>query len=1348
MMANMTLLDTSELDTPATLREDKTPLIDDLSSGAKYAIAFGGQGGEWLSALSGIVRDFALERACLELVTRSNEHLARLRSDIAHIPHDFDVLSWVDSLAVGESAENLDGPALPSKEQLTMPVHSVPGIVLTQLLGLAALERQGLDVRRHRPVAILGHSQGTIACQAVQGVDPVELLTIARLIGLAAQQLGARKNLLGRTMISVSGVDPDRVAEIVAPSGAHLRLRNGRRSCVLSGRTHEIEHAIDLLTAVSEREKGQRQRKEVGGAAFGPVIEDVDASLAFHHPDLAKGSELVAEWAEKLGYNGSHAAELTRSAIVDSVDWVHTVNEAMDAGAEWVLDLGPSDLATRLSIAETRPRGVGLVATTTRKGHRALTTVGARPRRTTAWANFAPRAIFLPDGSQRVETAFTRLTGKSPVLLAGMTPTTVDAQIVAAAANAGFWAELAGGGQVSEPIFRDRVAELSELLEQGASFQFNALLLDPYLWKLHLGGNKLVQKARAAGAPLDAVVVTAGVPELEDALALAEELSQIGIAHLVFKPGTLAQIRQVIDIADHLGEKDASRKLIVQIEGGKAGGHHSWEDLDELLIASYPELRQRENIVVCVGGGIGTPDIAAEYLTGTWAYAHDYPLMPLDGVLVGTAAMAALEATTSPQVKDLLVATPGSKQWVGAGKASNLMASGRSQLGADLHEIDNTFSRTGRLLDEVAGDGEAVEARREEIIEALNRTAKPWFGDLSTMTYGEMLARFLELSGLDIDGNAMWLDDSWLDRFHALVQRAEARLDPAERGLIDSHYPQAINVHNGPLVMAQLRQRFTDLDDVALHPADRAFFLEVCRRPGKPVNFVPVIDADVRRWWRSDSLWQAHDDRYDADTVCVIPGIASVAGITRANEPVAELLQRFEDACLDAVLAAGGIARRVSARRRIDNTQNAIAAVLGAPDVVWAGRTVPNPLRKLGGTWILLEENQLEHASTGATLTPTVSGARCVIGLDEDREVSIDFTVTDKTAHGHAPLVTSDDAVATTRSILRGAVAQKLPTVAEGVAKSSRIWPGHLPADHAAVSGGALNGEPVIVPDVYLGLAWPHVFALLSDAVSADGTPVVEGMLELVHLDHQVRLLGPIPGEGEELEVTARLLSITDTTAGRVITCEARIGQHAVMSERLLIIGRVGDAELSDPAVAAGTGVDAENTPRRTLFAQATVAPQDMHSFAAVTGDHNPIHTSTPAAQLAGLGAPIVHGMWTSAHAQYLLSQNSKRHVSAWTARFLAPVALGSELEVKAVRIGYVPESEHNQSAGAELHEVSVLADGVLAMTATARLEAPRTAYAFPGQGIQKQGMGMDGYQRCVAAREIWDRADPHTRNA
>ncbi|MFS9605971.1 hypothetical protein, partial [Klebsiella pneumoniae] len=77
---------------------------------------------------------------------------------------------------------------------------------------------------------------------------------------------------------------------------------------------------------------------------------------------------------------------------------------------------------------------------------------------------------------------------------------------------------------------------------------FNSLFLDPYLWKLQLGGKRLVQRARTAGAPIDGVIVTAGIPELEEAVALIDELSEIGITNIAFKPGTVAQIRSVIRI--------------------------------------------------------------------------------------------------------------------------------------------------------------------------------------------------------------------------------------------------------------------------------------------------------------------------------------------------------------------------------------------------------------------------------------------------------------------------------------------------------------------------------------------------------------------------------------------------------------------------------------------------------------------------------------------------------------------------------------------------------------------------------------------------------------------------------
>ena len=73
-----------------------------------------------------------------------------------------------------------------------------------------------------------------------------------------------------------------------------------------------------------------------------------------------------------------------------------------------------------------------------------------------------------------------------PIFLPGMTPTTVEAPIVAAA-NAGFMAELAGGGQVSETIFRERAAELRELLNPGEGYVVNTLFLDPYLWGLQIG---------------------------------------------------------------------------------------------------------------------------------------------------------------------------------------------------------------------------------------------------------------------------------------------------------------------------------------------------------------------------------------------------------------------------------------------------------------------------------------------------------------------------------------------------------------------------------------------------------------------------------------------------------------------------------------------------------------------------------------------------------------------------------------------------------------------------------------------------------------------------------------------
>ena len=279
---------------------------------------------------------------------------------------------------------------------------------------------------------------------------------------------------------------------------------------------------------------------------------------------------------------------MTEAIFVRPIDWVAEVERLHDSGAKWIIDLGPSDTVTRLTAPVIRGLGIGIVPAATRAGQRNLFTVGAEPEVPPAWSSYAPTAVTLPDGSVKLSTKFTRLTGRSPILLAGMTPTTVDAKIVAAAANAGHWAELAGGGQVTEEIFENRIAELTGLLEPGRAVQFNTLFLDPYLWKLQVGGKRLVQKARQSGAPIDGVVVSAGIPDLEEAVELIDELNSVGISHVVFKPGTVDQIKSVIKIAAEVPGKD----VIVHIEGGRAGGHHSWEDLDDLLLATYARTAQ------------------------------------------------------------------------------------------------------------------------------------------------------------------------------------------------------------------------------------------------------------------------------------------------------------------------------------------------------------------------------------------------------------------------------------------------------------------------------------------------------------------------------------------------------------------------------------------------------------------------------------------------------------------------------------------------------------------------------------------------------------------------------------
>nr|WP_235009613.1 type I polyketide synthase [Mycobacterium sp. 3519A] len=1344
-------------------------LVDRLNAGEPYAVAFGGQGGSWLENLEELVSSAGIESELSEIVGEAALLLEPVARELVVVrPIGFEPLQWVRALAAEEK--------LPTAKQLMSIAISGPGILLTQMAATRAVIRQGLDLYGTPPVAMAGHSQGIVACESLkaQGARDAELLAILQLMGAAGSLMSRRRGMVGRgdksPMVSVTNADPERIAELLEEFSQDVRtvlppvlsIRNGRRSVVITGTPEQLGRFELYCSKITEKEEAERTNKIRGGAVFSPVFHGIQVEVGFHTPRLAPAVDLIDEWAARTSIDPELTHHFAEAVFVKPVDWVAEIERLHDSGAKWIVDLGPSDTATRVTAPVVRGLGIGLVPAATRVGQRNLFTVGAEPEVPPAWSSYKPTTVKLPDGSVKLSTKFTRLTGRSPILLAGMTPTTVDARIVAAAANAGHWAELAGGGQVTEEIFEDRIAELTQLLEPGRAVQFNSLFLDPYLWKLQVGGKRLVQRARQSGAPIDGVVVSAGIPDLEEAVDLIDELNSVGISHVVFKPGTIDQIKSVINIAAEVPGKD----VIVHIEGGRAGGHHSWEDLDDLLLATYAELRKLSNITVCVGGGIGTAERAAEYLSGAWAEEYGFPAMPVDGILVGTAAMATLESTTSPAVKQRLVETTGTDHWISAGKAKGGMASSRSQLGADIHEIDNAASRCGQLLDEVAGDADAVADRRDEIIAAMAATCKPYFGDIGDMTYAQWLRRYVELAIGDGDStadtklpNSPWLADTWRDRFEQMLERAEARLHPQDSGRIETLFNDVALLDNPDEAIATLVARYPEAETLKLHPADVPWFVTLCKLIGKPVNFVPVIDKDVRRWWRSDSLWQAHDARYTADQVCIIPGTQSVAGITRVDEPVGELLDRFEQAAIDHALATDGQPVAVVSRRqaRADIT-GPLAVVLDSPDVLWAGRTAINPVHRIGAPdeWQVNENRNATHPSTGARLELAGDAVTLSVPLS-DIWIDIRFTLPPCTVNGGMPVVTVEDASTAMRSVLAIAAGvdgpDALPPVQDGTATVTVDWDPEAVADHTGVTatfGAPLAPGLTLVPDALVGHCWPAVFAAIGSAVTDDGFPVVEGLLSLVHLDHAAHLLTAMPKTKAELTVTATVSAATDTEYGRVIPVSVIIrdsagAELATLEERFAIRGRTGTAELADPPRAGGAMTDnATDTPRRRRRDVTVPAPTDMSAFAVVSGDHNPIHTDRAAALLAGLKSPIVHGMWLSAAAQHVVTATDGKpappaRVVGWTSRFLGMVMPGDEIDFRVDRVGI--------DRGAEIIEVSAKVAGELVMSATAQLAAPKTVYAFPGQGIQHKGMGMEVRARSKAARKVWDAADKFTRD-
>ena len=292
-----------------------------------------------------------------------------------------------------------------------------------------------------------------------------------------------------------------------------------------------------------------------------------------------------------------------------------------------------------------------------------------------------------------------------------------------------------------------------------------------------------------------------------------------------------------------------------------------------------------------------------------------------------------------------------------------------------------------------------------------------------------------------------------------------------------------------------------------------------------------------------------------------------------------------------------------------------------------------------------------------------------------------------------------------------------------------------------------------IAPDALVGPAWPAIYAALG-SVYVKGFPVIEGLLNAVHLDHLVELE---VNEDELLEHTGETIALTswaedyfESASGRVVTIHVTHTAEdgtllANETERFAIRGRAYSDALPPEAPDYG-GLDAEieSTPRRLLRRVTVTAPHEMTAFARTSGDFNPIHTSHRGAAVSGLTAPLVHGMWLSATAQYAVQalddKGAHYEIAGWTYNMYGMVQLDDEVEISIERVGRVAHS------GMVL-EVTSRIDGNIVSRATAIVRAPKSAFVYPGQGIQKQGMVLDERAKSAAARDVWERADKLTRS-
>ncbi|TDH65379.1 hypothetical protein CCR75_002038 [Bremia lactucae] len=984
---------TTSVTTSTTTESTVVSALADVIHTLRLIPEFGGQGISYWTELQRLyvasetsTRAF-INTAAQALLAESSS--AEAKASIA-FEAVIDLRTWLQSLEIGVA---------PSKLVLDRVFFSMPLLVLTQCANyLHFLENANVS---HESVvknatAAMGHSQGVVSAvifslaktdQDFMDIS-VSMLRFMFWQGLRAQeaydcclkhyQQDGKVVENASAMLVVRGLLPEPIMGAIQAikhrtksPDLHLSLINSSNMINVTGFPSSLsllEQALENLFAkpeVSQTRIPHSQRKPMGSVSFLPI------SAPFHTPLLLeakhklvldvqriqceiKGSQLQVPVyatdpeATNLQTVADVVEKLINMQLLEVLDWPATWKKIArhHSDATHILEFGPDFGAAKLSDKIAEGLGIKIVIATLKHAtlDASTTTAPFIGRKqfieTVSTASIIKGSWASKYGLRVTESGhlynrFTRALNKPPVMVAGMTPTTSleGIDLVAAIQNAGFHGELAAGGLSRPNLFEHAVKKLVSKIKPGLGIAINMLYLNAKQWAFQF---PMVLRLRRSGVPIESITIGAGIPTKERALDMMSQLEAAGIMIVCFKPGSVEGIYAVLEIAEAV----SAMTIMLQWTGGRAGGHHSFEDFHQPMEETYAAIRRVSNVLLVAGSGFGNWQDSKQYLTGEWSLArgHLYK-MPVDGILMGSRVMVAKEAATAPEVKALLVNTPGINSdalWEGSytGVVGGVLTV-TSELGEAIHILANRCGILWKEFDDkyfsIARDQLDLVLRlnKKDIISRLNADyQKPYFGckrnvetgecvpaDLEEMTYGDVLSRLIDLMYVEVQGKPhRWVHETYFSRVSKLITRSEERLRlESDNKLFD----QSTLRKNPRETIRAFIAMYPNSVSTLFSVPDCDYFLELCRTGGKPVNFVPVIDTEFKGWFKKDSLWYSEDldavPAQDAQRVFVLQGPMAVRYSTIVDEPVADILGGIVAGFANVARESGSIAAAITA---------------------------------------------------------------------------------------------------------------------------------------------------------------------------------------------------------------------------------------------------------------------------------------------------------------------------------------------------------------------------------------------------------------------------------------------------